>query len=64
MVVRRVRNAAAARGHLLDEMVWSSSLFVTDRDWAPEDVARFYDKRADVEQTICEAKNDVRIDHV
>lgn len=64
VVVRRVRHAGDVQGHLWDECGWSYSLFVTDRDWEPEDVARFYDKRADVERTICEAKHDLRIDHV
>ncbi len=64
MVVLRKREMDQPQGHLFDRDGWSYSFFVTDRDWAPEDVARFYDKRADVERTICEAKNDLSIDHV
>ncbi|HSD11189.1 MAG TPA: IS1380 family transposase [Candidatus Binatia bacterium] len=64
MVVLRKREMDQPQGHLFDRFGWSYSLFVTDRDWRPEDVARFYDKRADVERTICEAKNDLSIDHV
>ena len=64
MVVLRKREMDQLQGHLFDRCGWSYSFFVTDRYWAPEDVARFYDKRADVERTICEAKNDLSIDHV
>jgi hypothetical protein len=64
MVVLRKRDMDHPQGRLFDRLGWSYSFFVTDRDWKPEDVARFYDKRADVERTICEAKNDLSIDHV
>ena len=64
MIVLRKRDLDNLQGHLFDRERWSYSFFVTDRDWEPEDVARFYDKRADVERTICEAKNDLSIDHV
>jgi len=52
------------QGHLFDACGCSYSSFVTDRDWKPEEVARFYDKRADVERTVCEVKHDLAIDHV
>jgi hypothetical protein len=64
MIVLRKRDMDHPQGHLFDRLGWSYSFFVTDQDWKPEDVARFYDKRADVERTICEAKNDLSIDHV
>jgi hypothetical protein len=64
MVVLRKRDMDHPQGHLFDRFGWSYSFFITDRDWKPEDIARFYDKRADVERTICEAKNDLSIDHV
>ena len=64
VVVLRKREMDQMQGHLFDAAGWSYSLSVTDRDWVPEEVARFYDKRADVERTICEAKNDLHIDHV
>ncbi|HZL94411.1 MAG TPA: IS1380 family transposase [Vicinamibacterales bacterium] len=64
MVVLRKREMDQPQGHLFDRFGWSYSFFVTDRDWKPEDVARFYDKRADVERTICEAKHDLSIGHV
>ncbi len=64
VVVVRKREMDQVQGHLFDACGWSSSFFVTDRDWKPEEVARFYDKRADVERTICEVKHDLAIDHV
>ena len=64
VVILRKRDTDNPQGHLFDRLGWSYSFFVTDRDWKPEDIARFYDKRADVERTICEAKNDLSIDHV
>ncbi len=64
VVVLRKRDMDNPQGHLFDRVGRSYSFFVTDRDWKPEDVARFYDKRADVERTICEEKNDLSIDHV
>lgn len=64
IVVVRKRDMDELQGHLFDEFGWSYSFFVTDRDWPGEEVARFYDKRADVERTVCEAKNDLLIDHV
>jgi hypothetical protein len=64
MVVLRKREQDVIQGHLFDRFGWSYSFFVTDRDWKPEEVARFYDKRADVERTVCEIRNDLAIDHV
>lgn len=64
VVVLRKREMEELQGHLFDADGWSYAFFVTDREWAPEEVARFYDKRADVERTICELKNDLFIGHV
>ena len=64
VVAMRKRELETVQGHLFDEHGWGYSLFVTDRDWAAEEVARFYDKRADVERTICELRNDLNVDHV
>jgi len=64
IVAVRKREMDNPQGRLFDEAGYFYSLFVTNLDWAPEEVARFYDKRADVERTICEAKNDLSIDHV
>lgn len=64
VVAVRKREMGALQGRLFDEAGWSYHLYVTNLDWAPEDVARFYDKRADLERTICELKNDLAIDHI
>jgi hypothetical protein len=64
VVALRQRDRDSRQGRLFDETGWAYSLYVTNLDWAPEDVARFYDKRADVERTICELKNDLSIQHV
>jgi hypothetical protein len=64
IVAVRKREMGELQGRLFDDAGWAYHLYVTNLDWAPEDVARFYDKRADVERTICEIKNDLAIDHV
>ncbi len=64
VVVVRKREMDQVQGHLFDALGWSYSFYVTNLGWEPLEIARFYDKRADVERTICELKNDLRIDHV
>ena len=64
VVALRKRDMDDVQGRLFDEDGWFYSLYVTNLDWAPEDIARFYDKRADVERTICELKDDLSIHHV
>jgi hypothetical protein len=64
VVAVRKREMDSMQGRLFDDAGWFYSLFVTNLDWAPEDVARFYDKRTDVERTICELKNDLAIGNV
>lgn len=64
VVAVRKREMGELQGRLFDELGWSYHLYVTNLDWAPQDVARFYDKRADIERTICEVKNDLAIDHI
>lgn len=64
IVVVRKREIDPVQGHLFDAAGWSYSLFVTNLDWPAEEVVRFYDKRADVERTICELKYDVGIDKI
>lgn len=63
-VVSRRRDFDSVTGHLFDEHSWSYALFVTNLEWAPDEIARFYDKRADVERSIDELKNDLSIDHI
>ncbi len=64
VVAVRKRDMDKMQGRLFDDVGWFYSLFVTNLNWSPEDVARFYDKRADVERTICELKNDLAIGNV
>lgn len=64
VVALRKRDTDSTNGRLFDEAGWFYSLFVTNLDWEANDVARFYDKRADVERTICELKNDLAIGNV
>jgi len=64
IVAIRKRDMDTPQGRLFDETGWFYSLFVTNLDWSAQDVARFYDKRADVERTICELKNDLAIGNV
>ena len=64
VVAVRKREMGEQQGRLFDDAGWAYHLYVSNLDWAPEDVARFYDKRADIERTICEVKNDLAIDHV
>ena len=64
VVALRKRELETVQGRLFDEHGWSYSLFVTDRDWPAAQVARFYDKRADIERTVCELRNDLAADHV
>lgn len=64
VVAVRKRERESLQGRLFDEHGWAYSLFVTNLDWDPEEVARFYDKRADVERTVCELRHDLAVDHV
>jgi hypothetical protein len=64
IVAVRKRGLDHEQGRLFDDAGWFYSLYVTNLDWDPEDVARFYDKRADVERTICELKNDLAIANI
>lgn len=64
IVAVRKRGLDQEQGRLFDDAGWFYSLYVTNFDWTPEDVARFYDKRADVERTICELKNDLAIANI
>lgn len=64
IVAVRKRGLDHEQGRLFDDAGWFYSLYVTNLDWSPEDVARFYDKRADVERTICELKNDLAIANI
>lgn len=64
VVVTRRRDPATPQGHLWDAVGYNDAAYVTDLDWAPEDIAAFSDKRADVEKAIHELKEDFGIDRV
>ncbi len=64
VILTRRRDPENPQGHLWDALGYNYAAYVTDLDWAPEDIARFYDKRADVEKAIHELKEDFGIDRV
>lgn len=64
VIVTRRRDPANPQGHLWDALGYHDAAYVTDLAWAPEEIARFYDKRADVETVIHELKEDFGIDRV
>ena len=53
-----------AQTNLFDPLGYTYSVFVTNLNWDEEDIYRFYDKRADVENHIREGKYDFFIDHI
>lgn len=44
-----------AQTNLFDPLEYTYSIFVTNLNWDEEDIYRFYDKRADVENHILKA---------
>jgi len=64
VVLTRRRDAENPQGHLWDAAGYNYAAYVTDVDWAPEDVVAFYDKRADMEKTIHELKEDFGIGRI
>lgn len=64
VVVRWKEETERAQTYLFDGRGYTYSVYVTNLDWNEEDVYRFYDKRADVENHIREGKNDFCIDHI
>ena len=64
VVVRWQDETDRAQTNLFDPWGYTYSVFVTDMDWDEEDIYRFYDKRADVENHIREGKYDFFIDHI
>jgi hypothetical protein len=64
VVLTRRRDAENPQGHLWDAAGYNDAAYVTDVDWAPEDVVAFYDKRADMEKAIHELKEDFGIDRI
>jgi len=64
VVVRWKDESNRSQTNLFDALGYTYAVFVTDLDWDEEDIYRFYDKRADVENHIREAKYDFFIDHI
>jgi hypothetical protein len=64
VVVRWKDENNRSQTNLFDALGYTYAAFVTDLDWDEEDIYRFYDKRADVENHIREAKYDFSINHI
>jgi len=64
VVIRWKEETNRAQTSLFDALDYTYSVFVTGLKWDEEDIYRFYDKRADVENHIREAKHDFSIDHI
>jgi hypothetical protein len=64
VVLTRRRGPENPQGHLWDAAGYNYAAYVTDLDWGPEDIAAFYDKRADVEKSIHELKDDFGLDRI
>lgn len=63
-ILTRRRDPENPQGHLWDALGYNYAAYGTDLDWSPEEIARFYDERADVEKAIHELKEDFGIDRV
>jgi hypothetical protein len=64
VVIRWAEETNRAQTNLFDALNYTYSVFVTGLKWDEEDIYRFYDKRADVENHIREAKHEFSIDHI
>ena len=64
VVVRWKDEINRSQTNLFDSLAYTYAVFVTNLDWDEEDIYRFYDKRADIENHIREAKYDLSIDHI
>lgn len=64
VVVRWKDEMDRAQTNLFDPLGYTYSVFITNLNWDEEDIYRFYDKRADVENHIREGKYDFYIDHI
>jgi hypothetical protein len=64
VVVRWKDDTDRAQTSLFDEWGYTYCVLVTNLHWDEEDIYRFYDKRADVENHIKEARYDFSIDHI
>jgi hypothetical protein len=64
VIIRWKEEMDRAQTNLFDALGYTYSVFVTNLDWDEEDIYRFYDKRADIENHIREGKYDFHIDHI
>ena len=64
VMVRWKNEVDRAQTKLFDALGYTYSFFVTNLKWDEQDIYRFYDKRADIENHIREGKYDFHIDHI
>jgi len=64
VVVRWKDEVNRCQTSLFDHLGYTYAVFVTNLDWDEQDIYRFYDKRADIENHIREAKYDLFIGHI
>lgn len=64
VMVRWKDEVDRAQTKLFDALGYTYSFFVTNLKWDEQDIYRFYDKRADIENHIREGKYDFHIDHI
>jgi hypothetical protein len=64
VVIQWKEEVDRAQLSLFDALGYTYAVFVTNLPWNEEDIYRFYDKRADVENHIREAKYEVEIGHI
>jgi hypothetical protein len=64
VIVRWGEQTDRAATDLFDVLGYTYAVFVTNLDWDEQDIYRFYDKRADIENHIREAKSDLGIGHI
>ncbi len=64
VIVRWGEETDRAQTDLFDALGYTYAVFVTNLDWDEQDLYRFYDKRADVENHIQEAKADLGIGNI
>lgn len=64
VVIRWKDEVDRAQTALFDDFGYTYSVFVTNLSWNEEDIYRFYDKRADMENHIREGKYDFSMDHI
>ena len=64
VVIRWKDEMDRAQTALFDDFGYTYSVFVTNLNWYEEDIYRFYDKLADMENHIREGKYDFSMDHI